>query len=185
MSILGLRSNASRILLILLILDITLYLLSINHYYFVFLNSTGYIFPILLNIILLCIIGWLGKHEWVFVIAIMLFIFFLFYLYFFSLWRTESKYTFLDSPKKTETLIIRHWVATLGESNFIYMFYKTVGPLGLLLKKVNAQDLHFVVRFDEKNLTQEHVLDIYHPRWVSETQVIFRSIEGNKKIILE
>jgi hypothetical protein len=185
LSRLRLRSNASKILLILLILDITLYLLSINHYYFVFLNSTGYIFPTLLNIVLLCIIGWLGKHEWVFIIAIVLFIFFLFYLYFFTFWRTESKYTFLDSPKKTETLVIRHWVATLGESNFIYKFYKTVDPLGLLVKKVNGQDLHFMVRFGEKDLTQEQVLDIYHPNWVSETQVIFRSIEGNKKIIFE
>ncbi len=76
-------------------------------------------------------------------------------------------------------------MATLGESNFVYKFYKTAGPLGLLVKKVNGQDLHFMVRFDEKDLTLEQVLDIYHPNWVSETQVIFRSIEGNKNIIFE
>ncbi|KIL34992.1 hypothetical protein SD71_14995 [Cohnella kolymensis] len=173
------------ILLVLLILDLTLYLLSINQYYFVFLNSTGLIFPMLLNIILMCLIGWLSKLEWVFIVAIVLFIIFLFYLYFFTFWRTEAKYTYLDSPQKTETLVIRHWVATLGESNFIYKFYKNVDPLGLVIKKVDGQDLDFMIRLNKTYLTEDQVLDINHPNWISETQVIFQSIQGEKKITLE
>jgi hypothetical protein len=180
-----LRSKALWILLVLLIVDLTLYFMAVNQFYFVFVNSTGYIFPILLNIVSLCLIGWLSKHEWVYIIAIVCFILFLFYLYFFTFWRTEAKYTFLDSPQKTETLVIRHWVATLSESNFIYEFYTIVDPLKLVIKKVHGQDLDFMVRLDKTYLTEEQVMDINHPNWISETQVVFQSIEGNKKIIWE
>jgi len=93
-------------------------------------------------------------------------------------------YEYLDSPKGTETLIIKHRVATLGESNYFFEFYKKSFH-GLLMNKLAAQDLAIMVRDHERYPNAMKALGFDHPNWLSEKNVMFDSKDGRKEIILK
>lgn len=93
------------------------------------------------------------------------------------------QYDRIHSPRMTETLTIGHRSATLGETTYIYGFYKS-SFMGLLIKKLDGMDFNIVVR-DSPEKDDLKVLNLKNPTWVNETTVIFHTLNGDKTVSLE
>jgi hypothetical protein len=168
--------------MLLLLFDAVLILLSSNQYYFVYFNSSVWSIPILFNIVYLMLMCFATKKRVLFIpitiLTIFLIIFHIGFLF------MNWDYEYLDSPKGTETLIIKHRVATLGESNYFYEFYQKCFH-GLLINKIAASDLAIMVRDHESYPNAEKALGLDHPNWLNEKKVSFESKDGMKEIILK
>ena len=82
-----------------------------------------------------------------------------------------------------ETLVIKHRSVILGETSYIYEFYKKTS-MGLFIKKLDESDLTMIVRYpDRKDDLQ--MLSTKHPTWVNETTIILHTIEGDTTITLD
>ncbi|MGO4789165.1 hypothetical protein AB4124_17260 [Paenibacillus sp. 2KB_20] len=88
----------------------------------------------------------------------------------------------MDSPKGTETLIIKHRVATLGESHYSYEFYQKSFPF--LMKKLPEEDVGITVYDHDSHPNAERTLGFDRPVWLNEKEVVFESKDGRKKITL-
>lgn len=93
------------------------------------------------------------------------------------------QYDNIHSPRRTETLMIKHRSATLGETTFIYEFYRK-SFMGLLLTKLDRSDLNIMLRDINDNKAMD-LLNIQSPTWVNETEVILHTLSGDKTIILK
>jgi len=123
----------------------------------------------------------LKKKYWMLVIPLFLCVILLDYVSFSLL--ITSEYQFITSPKRTKTLVIEYRVATLGESHYFYNFYQTLGPYGILMKKLDGQDFSLIHRSNEAAHPLE-LISIKHPNWVSENEVVLNSIDGEKGITI-
>ena len=144
---------------LLIVVDITLFILSKNEYFLFTYHSTGWLIPI---IPLLC---------WVFI-------------YIFLLQIMEWSSTSIHSPKNSETLIVKHRVAVHGESTYFYEFYQQFLQ-GILIKKLPEQNISIIVYDHSPLLNTKSAIGLDHPNWINEKSVRFESIEGSKLIRLD
>lgn len=132
-------------LALLAVMDIVLLIMHFSGYYFIFLLPTGYILPLILNILILSIMGFRSariRSFWV-IIGLMLSIPILL-LHALMVSLLENNYTTIDSPDNRQSLVIEHRNFTLGETTYYYEFYKT--KFGLIGKHLDGQPIRVMVR---------------------------------------
>lgn len=168
------------LLLLTLLVDATLLLLDINQYQLVF-DVSGWRFSIIFNIVMLALMLLISRKRiiWLPLIILILTLF----VYRIGFLFMEWEYDVVDSPKGTETLLIKYRVATLGESHFSYEFYQMSSPF--LMKKLTDQDVGFIVYDRVSYSDAKEVLGFDRPDWLNEKVVIFESQNGPKKIRLK
>ncbi|RAR42158.1 hypothetical protein [Paenibacillus sp. MDMC362] len=88
----------------------------------------------------------------------------------------------MDSPRGTEALIIKHRVATSGESHYSYEFYQKSFPF--LMRRLPEEDVGITVYDHDLYPNAERALGFDRPKWLNEKEVIFESKDGRKKITL-
>lgn len=172
------------ILALLAAMDIVLLIMHFSGYYFIFLLPTGYILPLILNILILTIIGFRSariRSFWV-VIALMLSIpILLLYVFMSSL--LENNYTTIDSPYNRQSLVIEHRNFTLGETTYYYAFYKT--KFGLIGKHLDGQSIRVMVRSsDMGDRGDESASEWKDAQWITKDVVRFPTLEGVKDVYL-
>lgn len=171
--------------LFLLIIDVTYLMLRSNDYEIIILKNAGYLY--LFNIFVVILIGILTKRifAFIFVFPIVLILLILFFLH--TIFYDGTNFDNVVSPDKSRTLIIKHWVATLGESNYQFQFYQQVDNMGFLMKELKGQGVTIRVSHSESPniLDEKEVLGMDQANWIDEKKVIFPSRKGNIIINLE
>lgn len=81
-------------------------------------------------------------------------------------------YSYTDTPKEIDLLIIEHRNWSLGETHHLYNFYQETFIPGLT-KKVNHETMHIMTR--NSNADDLEVLGINNAEWVGVKKVIFNS----------
>ena len=165
----------------LVVLDVGYVVLSKQGYHIALLLRTGPIYPILFNLAVLTACVLAAKRRWPLIVIGFFLVPVLFYMWINP--GRDHRYTHLESPRKTQGIIVEHWRATLGESRYSYRFYQIVhGTGGLLVKHLEDQNMAFIVRgvYDA-----DQILGTDRPRWEHEKKVTFSSIEGDKRLLLE
>ncbi|QWU15041.1 hypothetical protein SAMN04487895_109249 [Paenibacillus sophorae] len=167
----------------LLISDIVLFLLQKNGYYLIPLLKPPEFFVVLFNtIVCIIILILIRKIMFVVYLSLPLFIFIAFSHFWYA--SMEYHYRYLHSPKRTETLIVKYRVATLGESSYFFGFYQK-SFLGLLMQKLNGQEYSDMISDYKAYKTPEEVLGLDYPKWINEKELIFNTLAGEKKIIMK
>lgn len=174
------KNRALMCLSLLLLTDIALFLLHLNNYYLRPLFKPPEFFLLLYNVVFFVIILILLKRIYTLIISgFFLAIFLLFALIYYSL--SEYKYEYFQSPKETQTLIVKYSMVSMGEYSYTYEFYKK-SLFGLLMKKMKGQEYQDQILNFEDYQTAEQVLGMDDPEWLSEKEIIFHTLAGDKKI---
>ncbi|MDU1847494.1 MAG: hypothetical protein E6778_18355 [Niallia nealsonii] len=172
------------ILAFLVAMDITLIIMYLTGYYFIFLLPTGYIIPITLNILVLSIFGFRSsriRSFWV-IIGLMVSIPILL-LHALMVLLAENDYTIIDSPDNMQSLVIEHRHFTLGETIYSYQFYKT--KFGLVGKYLDDQSIRIMVNFyDGGGMEDENALGWKNAQWIMKDIVRFSTFDGVKDVYL-
>ena len=164
--------------LILIVVDLLIYILALNDYYFIFLstfsvNMVVFITHFIYIYVLLIVVsktkaskvfwGALGPFFLVPVAVVGWFLFFN---------DNNPEYYYLSSPNSTQTLIIKHSNWSLGETNHYYDFYQPAA-FATVKKKINKETLHIMTR--NTDATDLDVLGAYKAKWSEEKTVQFKS----------
>ncbi|MGG4330402.1 hypothetical protein ABEW33_27340 [Priestia megaterium] len=173
--------------LILIVVDLLIYILALNGYYFIFLsmlsvNMIVFITHFIYIYVLLIVVskakaskvfwGILGPFFLVPVAVVGWFLFFN---------ENSPEYYYLSSPNSTQTLIIKHSNWSLGETNHYYDFFQP-SAFPMIKKKINKETLHIMTRNTDAG--DLDVLGAYNPKWSGETTVQFNSKYNNITINL-
>jgi len=168
-------------------IDMFLYVLALNNFYFIspkfsiyktiFVLHFIYVYGFLINISK-------TKFSKVFWVAIGPFILapiFLVsgYLFFYD---NKTEYYIMTSPDKTQTLTIGYYQWSLGETNHYYDFYQKTNVIGLK-KKVNSETLHIMTR--NTNASDLDVLGIQNAKWSKQNNIHFGSPYHDTTVQLE
>ncbi|MBD2869057.1 hypothetical protein [Paenibacillus arenilitoris] len=163
-------------------IDVIFILLSINDYAVYFLHTSGWHMPILFNVVSLVILFFISKKKilWIPVSVLILFLILFRLGFLFYGWH----YDYAVSPKGTETLIIKHRVATLGESQYFYEFYR---KSGIVMKKLAEQNFKIIVHYQDRDRypNARKTLGLDHPIWRDEKEVGFETKDGRIDISLD
>lgn len=167
-------------------IDLLLIIMHLFSYYFLFLKPTGYIIPIVANIIVLAIIGF--RHPRInnlLVVAGVLLGTAIMLIYAFFIWIGETSYKKIDSPHKQQALVVEYRKFTLGETTYYYDFYKT--KYGLIGKELSDQSIQIMVQGTENpgRLNTEEILGMDNSEWIAKRIVRFITFEGPKEIHLD
>lgn len=154
--------------------------LTYHHYYLVFYPSTGHIYPIVFNMLVLLVLAFRYKAYLLYIPPTLLLIYFLWHLLSVSLLSWTP--VFMDSPERTERLIVSHRVAVHGESNYFYEIYQNIWQ-GVLWERLTEKPLHIIVR-GEVHSDAIKALGMDQPHWESEKKVTFPTKDGLKTVIL-
>ncbi|AJS58549.1 hypothetical protein [Paenibacillus sp. IHBB 10380] len=166
-------------------LDLIYVFAHFNNYSVNLFTGSGYIIPLIINIGFLMFIAFAYDRWWLYIVPSFLCVLLGMYIVFVLLFNSivSWQYDNIHSPKRTETLMIKHRSASLGETTFIYEFYRK-SFMGLLLTKLDRSDLEIMLR-DTHDKKAMDLLNIQSPTWVNETEVILHTLSGDKTIILE
>lgn len=172
--------------ILLFVFDLIFVFLHFNNYIVNLFKETGLFMPLLINIFILMFIAIKLKKWWLLILPSILC--FLLGIYIFLVILLNSlvswQYDNIHSPMRTETLMIKHRSATLGETTFFYEFYKT-SFMGLIIKKLDGTDMEIMVRDSSREKGDLELLNIQSPTWVNETTVILHTLNGDKTIMIE
>ncbi|MDM8102513.1 MULTISPECIES: hypothetical protein [Oceanobacillus] len=179
-------------LLVLGIMDLVLIMMHDTDYYFLFLKPTGYVIPMVINLIVLAAIGFRAKLSirsnlpkiWtiaglVIFIPIILFHGFMVLL-------MEYSYTKIDSPYDQQSLVIEHRSFTLGETTYSYNFYKT--KFGFIGKQLDDQSISIVARrrdYPSESFNAENALGLGNVEWLTADSVRFHTWKGTEDVYLD
>ncbi|WP_179134602.1 hypothetical protein [Oceanobacillus timonensis] len=180
------------LLIILGIMDLILITVHYTDYSFLFLKPTGYVIPMIINLIVLTVIGFRLKlpvrsnlpKVWT-IAGLFLFIPILLFHGFMVL-LMEYSYTKIDSPYDQQSVVIEYRHFTLGETTYSYNFYKT--KFGLLGKQLEDQSISMIVRDRELQSggpDAEGALGLGNEEWLTANIVRFFTWNGTEDIYLD
>ncbi|MBN8252830.1 hypothetical protein LZP85_00785 [Priestia flexa] len=172
-------TKAKWLLILLCVMDLGLVAMHLSGYFFLSLKPTGYVIPLVINMILLFFINkklWVGLGLVVGVPAL--------FIHGFMVLFMEYGYTKIDSPHDKRSLMIEYRHVTLGETTYFYHFYKT--RFGIIGKLLDDQSVEFMVRGPEYPVEEgaEAALGAHNPTWISKDIVQFNSWKGAKDVYL-
>lgn len=148
----------------------------VYHYEFFIQPLAGWNVPLLLNMSALAVAMLVSRKRRAFSIIISILGMFLLA---FRVWVLIMgwNYTTIESPKGTETLVIKYRDATLGERTYFYQFYQA-SNLTITMKNIAAH--HLRVEFDEFDSypNAKRTLGSDRPIWLSENEVMFHTKDG-------
>mgnify|MGYP006862972005 CR=1 FL=1 len=170
------------ILAVLGIMDLTLVIMHYTDYVLLFFKPTGYIIPLVLNILVLSVIAFKSKLSKVWTFAILFVgIPILLFHGFIVLW-LDNKYTEIVNPTSQQSLVIEYRHATLGETTYFYDFYKT--NFGFVGKHLDDQSISIIVRDYSSSIDSESILGLGKEEWVTTNTVRFFTRQGMKDVDL-
>ncbi|WP_193224450.1 hypothetical protein [Bacillus sp. B1-b2] len=168
---------------ILVCMNITLALMNLTGYYFIFLLPTGYIIPLLINIVVLSVIGFRSyrvKSFWI--IAGLLVGVPIILVHGLFILLLENHYTKIHSPHNRQSLVIEYRQFTLGETSYMYDFYST--RFGLIGRHIEGQDFS-IIDHNSRQLDGKSALGLGAEEWITKDIVRFSTFVGNKDVILQ
>lgn len=173
-------------LIVLGAIDLMIIILHVTGNFILFLKPTGYIVPLILNIIVLSIIGFRTPHiqnDWM-IVGLVVFIPILL-LHSIMILLSDHHYTKIDSPHNQQSLVIEYRDFTLGETTYSYDFYKT--RFGLIGKKLDDQSITIVIGGTEypEKIDAEDVLGVDRGEWPTKDFVRFSTLKGVKEVHLK
>ncbi|MFD1067087.1 hypothetical protein [Oceanobacillus locisalsi] len=180
------------ILIVLGVMDLPLIVIHYTDYTLLVLKSTGYVIPMIINLIVLTVIGFRAKlpipsnlpKVWT-IAGLFLFIPILLFHGFMVLLMGYS-HTKIDSPYDQQSLVIEYRHFTLGETTYSYNFYKTT--FGLLGKQLEDQSVSFIVRdrgLQSGGPDAEEALGLGNEEWLTANSVRFHTWDGLEDIYLD
>lgn len=178
-------SKTKWVLLIVAVLDIALIIIHQTDYVILFLQPTGYVIPIVINILVLAIIGARSSRVHPILVVIFLIVSLpILFVYGFVLWFMDDHYAQIESPHHQQSLHIKYRHFTLGETTYSYQFYKT--KFGLIGKKLEDQSIQLVIQGTEHPgaIDGEGALGVDHAEWITNNIVRFPTWKGMKEINL-
>ncbi|WP_210611188.1 hypothetical protein [Priestia flexa] len=172
-------TKAKWLLIFLFVMDLGLTSMHLSGYFFLFLKPTGYLIPLVINIIVLFFVNkklWIGLGLIVGIPAL--------FIHGFMVLFMDYDYTKIDSPSHKQSLVIEYRHVTLGETTYFYHFYKT--RFGVIGRFLDNQSVEFMVRGPEYPVEEgaEAALGAHNPTWVSKDIVRFNSWKGAKDVYL-
>lgn len=170
------------ILAVLGIMDFILVVMHHTDYVLLFFKPTGYITPLVLNIVVLSVIAFKSKLSKVWTFATLFVgIPILFFHGFIVLW-LDNNYTEIVNLHSQQSLVIEYRHATLGETTYVYDFYKT--KYGFLGKRLDDQSISIIVWDYSSSIDPEGILGLGKEEWITENTVRFSTWEGMKNVSL-
>lgn len=165
-------------------MDFILIIFFFTDYYILFFKPTGHLIPFVINIAVLSIIGFRSKHPKAWSITGLLITVPIILLNGFLQLIDEYNYTTIDSPHHQQSLLIEYRHATLGETRYLYHFYKT--RFGMIGKKLNGQSIILMIPSNEHRdgSGAEEYLGLGKERWLTENTVEFSTSKGIKYVYL-
>lgn len=170
------------ILGILGIMDFILVVMHCTDYVLLFFKPTGYIIPLVLNIVIISIIAFKSKLSKVWTFATLFVgIPILLFHGFIVLWM-DTNYTEIVNPNTQQSLIIEYRHATLGETTYFYDFFKT--KYGFLGKRLDNQSISIIVRDHSSSIDPKDILGLGKEEWITTNTVRFFTSQGMKEVDL-
>ncbi|MEC1718690.1 hypothetical protein [Schinkia azotoformans] len=173
------------LLILIGLMDLGLIIMHLTGYFFLFLKPTGYVIPLVINIIVLDAICFLysSNKKIRFFIGLILCVPIML-IHAFTVWLADYSYTKIDSPHNQQPLVIEHRHFTLGETTYFYNFYKT--KFGFIGKFLDEQSVEIMVQGTEHpvGFGAEDILGINNPLWLTKDIVRFQSWKGIKDVYL-
>lgn len=170
------------IFIVLGIMDFILVIMHYTDFVLLFFKPTGYIIPLVLNIVISSVIVFKSKLSKVWTITILFIgIPILLFHGFIVLW-LDNDYTEIVNPDTQQSLVIEYRHATLGETTYFYNFYKT--KFGFVGKHLDDQSISMMVRDYTPSIDPEGILGLGKEEWVTVDTVRFSTWEGTKDVYL-
>ncbi|WP_449622912.1 hypothetical protein [Robertmurraya sp. Marseille-Q9965] len=174
------------IIMLLVAMDLLLIIMHLTNYFFLFLKPTGYMIPIMINIIVITIIGFrspLIHNVWPAVVLLVSIPILL--IHSFMILIAENNYTKIESPQSHQSLVIEYRHFTLGETTYTYNFYKT--RFGLVGKFLDDQSMRIMIPSSEHPsvIDADGVLGLEGADWVTDNIVRFSTWKGMKEVHLK
>lgn len=170
---------------ILVVLGIMNFILVVMHYadyVLLFFKPTGYIIPLVLNIVVLSVIAFKSKLSKVWTFAILFVgIPILLFHGFIILW-LDNNYTEIVNPHSQQSLVIEYRHATLGETTYFYDFYKT--KYSFVGKRLDDQSISIIVWDHSSSIDPEGILGLGKEEWITTNTVRFFTRQGMKDVDL-
>ncbi|WKA60318.1 hypothetical protein QWY16_09505 [Planococcus shenhongbingii] len=169
-------------LVVLGIMDFILVVMHYTDYVLLFFKPTGYVIPLVLNIVIINVIVFKSKLSKGWATAI-LFIGLPILLFhgFIVLW-LDNNYTKIVAPDNQQSLVIEYRHATLGETTYFYDFYET--KFGFIGKHLDDQSITLIVRDHSSGIDPEGILGLGKEEWITANTVRFSTWQGMKDVYL-
>lgn len=176
--------NTKKALYLLGAMDLLLVIMHFTDYFFLFLKPTGYIFPLIVNFLVLATVAYRStqlRKRLSIVGMIVILPALLFHSFMVMLW--DYSYTKIDSPWNKQSIMIEYRLFSLGESTYQYHFYKT--RFGIVGKLLDEQSITMVIQGTEHpGLEAEEILGVDRAEWVTENTLRFPAWQGMKEVHL-
>ncbi|EZH64812.1 hypothetical protein DH09_20060 [Bacillaceae bacterium JMAK1] len=170
-------------LVLLGIMNVVLIVIHLTEFHFLVLKTTGYMIPIVINMIVLGVLGFCSssvRTGWV-LIALLLSLPLLIVQSFLVL-ITENSYSSIKSPHGQRSLVVEYRDFTLGETTFFYNFYET--RFGILGRSLEDQSIRIMSRDFPTGMDAEDVLGLHTAEWITAETVRLNTWEGMMEIEL-
>ncbi|MBM7632334.1 hypothetical protein [Geomicrobium sediminis] len=172
------------LLVVLGIMNVLLVIIHFSEFHVLFIKPTGYIIPIVINIVVLSVLGICSKslhNGWVFISLVLSFVVLL--VHGFIVWITESSYARIDSPHDQQSLVVEYRDFTLGETTYFYSFYET--KFGILGRSLEDQSMTIMSRNFPSGIDAEEVLGLHTAEWITSETVRLHTWDGIVEIELK
>jgi hypothetical protein len=171
-------------LVLLVVMDVVLITMALTNYVFLFLKPTGLLIPLIIHIVVFALIGFHSPRipRWLTILFIAIGVFFLL-ISSVMVWLTDYSYTTIKSQKH-QALTIEYRDFTLGETTYLYHFYKT--NFGMIGKRLDDESIRMVVQsVNNPGLDAETALGLTNAVWIGDHTVRFPTAQGTKEVHLK
>ncbi|QQK75193.1 hypothetical protein HUG15_05935 [Salicibibacter cibarius] len=176
-------TKAKYTLILLGIFNLVLFIVHLTDFSFLFLKPTGYIIPIVINMIVLAVLGFCSslRNVWVFTglflsMPILL-------VHSFMVFMSDNSYTTIHSPHGQQSLFIEYRDFTLGETTYFYNFHET--RFGFIGRYLDDQSMRIMDRNFPPGIDGKEVLGLHDAEWITDETVRLPTWEGMEEIELE
>ncbi len=171
-------------LVLLVVMDVVLITMALTNYVFLFLKPTGMLIPLIVHIVVFTMIGFSSPRipRWITILVIAIGVFFLL-IFSVMVWLKDFSYTTINSQTH-QALTIEYRDFTLGETTYLYHFYKT--NFGIIGKRLDDESIRMVVQSaNNPGYDAETALGFDNAIWLSDHTVRFPTVEGTKEVHLK
>ena len=164
-------------------MDLLLLIMALSDYFFLFLKPTGMLIPIIIHVVVLTVIGFRSPRipKWMTILVLIIGLFFMLISSVMLLF-THYSYKTIKS-QSLQSLTIEYRDFTLGETTYLYHFYKT--NFGIIGKRLGDESIRMVVQsVNNPGYDAEAALGLENPEWIGDHTVRFHTVEGTKEVHL-
>ncbi|WP_226659134.1 DUF4386 domain-containing protein [Pseudalkalibacillus hwajinpoensis] len=172
------------VLVLLAAMDLLLIAMALMNYFFLFLKPTGLLIPLIMHMVAFTVIGFRSPRipRWLTILVLMIGVFFML-ISSVMLLLTHYNYTTIKSQSH-QSLTIEYRDFTLGETTYLYHFYKT--NFGIIGKRLDDESIRMVFQsVNNPGFDPEAALGLDNAVWIGDHTVRFPTVEGTKEVHLK